>query len=232
MARLPRLAIAHQVHHVLQSGHNRGTIVQDDADALEILGMMGNAAAKFGVAIHAWAVMPSHFHLLVTPESDQSLAAMMQALGRDYVRYFNKRHLRVGTLWAGRYRSALIEAEHFLLPCMVFMDLHAVRSGLVESPEDYPWSSYRQHAGLPASHSLPKLLPHPEMWRLGNTPFDREARYRELVGAEYGAERADQIIDAIRGGWALGSPEFGARMQQLTPRRVSKSRPGRPAKLG
>lgn len=231
MARLPRLSIENQLHHVLQWGHNREAIYRDDADALQILDILGNAAAKYGVALHAWTLLQSHFHLLLTPQSNRSLPAMMQAFGRDYVRYFNGRHSRSGTLWAGRYRSALIEAERFLLPCMVFMDLHSVRSGLVESVQDYPWSSYRQYVGLTVARTFPRLVPHAKVWELGNTPFAREAGYRELVEAEHGTERIDRIVEAIRGGWALGSAEFVANVQQLTPRRVSKSKPGRPATM-
>lgn len=230
MARLPRLVIARQLHHVLQWGHNKGGIFLDDVDALQLIEILSKSAASHGVAIHAWVLMPNHFHLLVTPESPGSLTGMMQALGRDYVRHFNRRHHRTGTLWAGRFRSALVDADEYLLPCMVFLDLHPVRSGLVESPADYPWSSYRQYVGLPTPSTLPRLVPHPVAWHLGNTPFAREASYRELVDGAFGAEKKDEVVAAIRGGWALGSHQFIQKMQSLTQRRMAKSPAGRPPK--
>ncbi len=230
MARLPRLVIARQLHHVLQWGHNKDNIFLDDVDALQLLEILNKSAARHGVVIHAWVLMPNHFHLLVTPESANSLTGMMQALGRDYVRHFNRRHHRSGTLWAGRYRSALVDANQYLLPCMVFLDLHPVRSGLVESPADYPWSSHRQYVGLPAPSALPRIVPHAVAWHLGNTPFAREAGYRELVDVAFGAEKKDEIVTAIRGGWALGSHQFVQQMQSLTQRRMTKSLAGRPSK--
>ena len=57
---------------------------------------------------------------------------MMQSVGRRYVRYFNQRQGRTGTLWEGRYRSTLIQAERYLLACMVYIDLNPVRAGMVE----------------------------------------------------------------------------------------------------
>ena len=59
---------------------------------------------------------------------------MMQAVGRRYVRYFNERHGRTGTLWEGRYKSTLIQTERYLLACMAYIDLNPVRAGMVAEP--------------------------------------------------------------------------------------------------
>lgn len=103
---------------------------------------------------------------------------MMQAVGRDYVRYFNQRHQRTGTLWEGRYRCTVLEPERYLLPCMVYMDWNPVRVGLAQQPGDYPWSSHAHGLGLRAD---PLVTPHALLWGLGNTPFAREAAYAALV---------------------------------------------------
>ena len=85
----------------------------------------------------------------------------MQAVGRRYVRYFNDRHGRSGTLWEGRYKSTLIQTDRYLLACMVYIDLNPVRAGMVAEARDYPWSSHAHYAGL--RHD--KLLtPHPLYW--------------------------------------------------------------------
>ena len=62
---------------------------------------------------------------------------MMQALGGRYVRYFNDRHGRTGTLWEGRYRSTLIDSEQYFLRCSRYIETNPVRAGLVISPADY-----------------------------------------------------------------------------------------------
>ena len=110
MARQPRLTVSGYPHHVIQRGNDRQAIVRDDADRERLLGLWQEHAQTFKVAIHAYVIMDNHFHLLVTPETDDGLPQMMQAVGRAYVRYFNLRHQRTGTLWEGRYRSNLIES--------------------------------------------------------------------------------------------------------------------------
>ena len=109
MARQPRLTVAAYPHHIIQRGNNRQLIVQDDADRQFLLALWQAQAQACQVAVHAYVLMSNHFHLLATPETAQGVPRMMQAVGRSYVRYFNNRYGRSGTLWEGRYRSTLIE---------------------------------------------------------------------------------------------------------------------------
>src|SRR5437899_9380104 len=131
MARLPRLTIPGYPHHIIQRGNNRQPIFAATADYETLLRMLEEQAHKFRVAIHAYVLMSNHFHLLATPEAEEGIPLMMQALGRSYVRYFNQQQSRTGTLWEGRYKSTLIQAERYLLACMVYIDLNPVRAGLV-----------------------------------------------------------------------------------------------------
>ena len=132
MARLPRLSLAGHPHHVIQRGNDRQAIVRDDQDRERLLALWVEHSRAFKVAVHAYVLMDNHFHLLLTPETAEGLPQMMQAVGRAYVRYFNLRHHRTGTLWEGRYRSSLIESERYLLACMGYIDLNPVRAGMVE----------------------------------------------------------------------------------------------------
>lgn len=232
MARLPRLAVAGHLHHVAQWGHNRTEIVADERDRQALMAILDAAAKRFGVTVHAWALLPERFHLLATPATDDAMANMMQAVGRDYVRYFNKRHGRTGTLWAGRFRSSVLEASTLGLACMVFIDLLAVRSGWAGMAPEHAWSSHAHYAGLGAAVQPVAVSPLSEVWQLGNTPFAREAAYREQVERAHGAEQFASLEQALQGGWALGSPEFVAGMQRVAQRRVTKARPGRPSKSG
>ncbi len=227
MARLPRLTLAAHPHHVIQRGNNRQPICLDRADFQTLKDALAASAQRFQVAVHAFVLMDNHFHLLVTPPTDEALPKMMQALGRSYVRYFNDRHQRTGTLWEGRYKSTLIESEPYLLACMAYIDLNPVRAGMVADAADYPWSSYAHYAGMRAD----KLLtPHPLVWSLGNTPFAREAAYAELVQAGLTSVQQSALTQAVLHGWALGAPEFLDALQKKTPRRVTKGTPGRPSK--
>lgn len=226
MARLPRLTVPGYPHHIIQRGNNRQAIFQDAADCEMLLGLLAEYAGKEKVAIHSYVLMGNHFHLLATPETHTGLPMLMQAVGRRYVRYFNKRYQRSGTLWEGRYKATLVQTERYLLACMVYIDLNPVRAGMVARAADYPWSSHGHYAGL--RHD--KLAsPHSLYWQLGNTPFAREARYAELVSQGIAPLQQKALTESVLTGWALGEPDFVTKLQKQTPRRVTRGRAGRPA---
>jgi putative transposase len=227
MARQPRLTVAGYPHHVIQRGNDRQAIVRDDADRERLLALWQEHAQNFKVAIHAYVIMDNHFHLLLTPETDEGLPQMMQAVGRAYVRYFNLRHQRTGTLWEGRYRSNLIESERYLLACMVYLDLNPVRAGMVVQAADFKWSSHRHCIG---QMSAKWVTPHALFWGLGNTPFAREAAYAGLVQSGLAHSEKQQLTQSVLSGWALGSAHFVEGLQQTTQRRLVPGKAGRPAK--
>ena len=226
MARLPRLTLPGYPHHVIQRGNNRQAIFTEEADYRYLLELIEGYARELDVAVHSYVLMTNHFHLLATPQSQTALPEMMQAVGRRYVRYFNQRQGRSGTLWEGRYRSTLIQAERYLLACMVYIDLNPVRAGMVAEPAQYPWSSYRHYAGM-ASDRL--VTPHPLYWSLGNTPFAREQAYSELIQAGISRETKDALAGATHGGWALGDAKYLAELARVGPRRPTPLPAGRPA---
>lgn len=227
MARLARLTLADHVHHVVQRGNNRQTVFVDDEDRRHWLQLLRERAHALGVAVHAWVLMANHFHLLLTPPTGTALAQLMQGLGRDYTRHFNARHGRSGSLWEGRFRSTVIEPERHLLDTMVYVDLNPVRAGLVERPDDYPWSSY---CALVGQRSDPLLSVPALYWALGDTPFAREQAYAERARAGLSAQRRAELGHAVHAGWALGSPAFLAEVEQQARRRTVPRRAGRPKK--
>lgn len=227
MARLPRLTIPGYPHHIIQRGNNRQAIFSGPADYELLLNLIDEHARKQQVAVHAYVLMSNHFHLLATPETEDGIPQMMQAVGRRYVRNYNLHQGRTGTLWEGRYRSTLIQAERYLLACMVYMDLNPVRAGMVADPADYPWSSYLHYIG----RRTDKLItPHPLYWELGNTPFARDLAYGALVRSGIREQDKLALTDATLRGWALGEPDYVADLQRRTERRVAKGQAGRPVR--
>jgi putative transposase len=226
MARLPRLSVAGHAHHVVQRGNDGQAIFRDEVDRRQMLQLLETQAREHRVALHAYVLMDNHVHLLLTPATAEGLPKMMQAVGRRYVRWFNDRHGRSGTLWEGRYRATVIEAERHLLPCMAYIDLNPVRAGLVAQAADYPWSSHAHYIGQRADRLV---TPHALYWALGNTPFAREAAYTRLVAEGLSQQQQEALTDSAFKGWALGGPEFMAALQKQTARRLSKGKAGRPA---
>ena len=228
MARQPRLSLAGYPHHIIQRGNNRQLIFMDVADRQLFLDLLEEHSRQFGVAIHSYVLMDNHVHVLATPSTAEALPGMMQAVGRRYVRYFNDRYHRTGTLWDGRYKSTLVQSESYLLICMAYVDLNPVRAGMVAQPADYAWSSHGHYTG----QRTDKLItPHPLAWELGNTPFAREAAYASLVQGGLAQRAQTAITDSVLYGWALGDAEFVANLQKKTRRRLVKGQAGRPKNI-
>ncbi len=227
MARLARLVLPGHPHIIIQRGISAFPVFRATADYERMLGLLLNAARQFNVAIHAYVLMPDHFHLLATPGAQDGLSTLMQALGRSYVRYYNDSSTHLGSLWQGRFGAALIDSEHYLFKCMAYIELSPVRAGLVSSAGNYPWSSYLHNCG----HRVdPLVREHPLFWALGNTPFAREAAYQELVSAGLRATDQLAIAEASKKGWVLG--HGGPSLAGVAlPRRGMPLPRGRPRKI-
>lgn len=221
MARLPRFTIPGQPQHVIQRGNNRQDIFRVEDDYRFYLETLKEAAERHDCDIHAYVLMSNHVHFVVTPHQDGSIGKMMQTLGRYYVQYFNRLNNRTGTLWEGRYKSALIDSEHYLLTCMRYVELNRVRAkNLADHPSQYPWSSYRYHA-LGESDAL--ITPHREYRRLGATEAERQAAYRQLFRTRIPEMTLGAIREATNRAWVLGGDRFVRRIAKQLTRPVSSS---------
>lgn len=219
MARLPRLVISGQPLHLLQRGNNRSVTFFADEDYHFYRDTLYRASRRFGCAIHAYVLMTNHVHLLLTPGDERAPARMMQAVGRRYVRYINGCYRRTGTLWEGRYKSTLIDSEHYLLICSRYIELNPVRAGMVENPETYRWSSYRHNA----YGELDTLItPHALYRALGPRPADQQVAYRALFKAQLEAQTLEAIRNATNDGAVLGHDRFREQIEAALQRRVAR----------
>lgn len=223
MARLPRIGLPGIPHHIIQRGNNRQACFGSDEDYAAYTHWLGEYALKYQVAIHAWVFMTNHVHLLVTPASEQGVSRLMQTLGRHYVRYFNYTYERTGTLWEGRFKSCVVEAEDYFLQCQRYIELNPVRAGMVDFPGDYPWSSFHSNGlGQPA-----KLWsPHPVYQQLGNTVTERASVYSELFRGQVDAAVLNKIRQTTNQGMALGSDRFRQEVERLAGRRAAAIKRG------
>ena len=227
MARLPRFVLAGQAHHIIQRGNNRQVIVIDDRDREQFLAMLQESAAAHQVAVHAYVLMDNHVHLLASPERPEGLSRMMQSLGRRYVGWFNHRYERSGTLWEGRFRAALIEGEHHLMACIRYIELNPLRAGLLASPAEYRWSSGAHHLGRRRDGLITE---HPMFWQLGNTPFEREAAYRELLAQGLSESQVRMLTTSVLKGAPLVTAGFLRGLEADGFRPLIERARGRPLK--
>jgi putative transposase len=188
---------------------------------------LDHATQHYACQLYAYVLMTNHVHLLVTSPETGAISALMQAVGRRYVRYMNATYRRTGTLWEGRFKSSLVESERYVLTCMRYIELNPVRAGLVADPGAYPWSSYRHHAvGTPDR----LLHDHAMYTALGATAEARCHAYQALVPGGLVPADLHAIRDHVNTGRVLGSARFQEEIATMLKRRVSIRPPGRPRK--
>ena len=222
MARLPRVCLPGIPLHLIQRGNNRQACFVSQEDCAAYASWLQEYAARFMVEIHAWVFMTNHVHLLVTPATANGVSKMMQALSQRYVRYFNYTYQRSGTLWEGRYKSCVVDAENYLLICQKYIELNPVRAGIVDSPADYYWSSYQTN-GLGRTSAI--CTPHPIYLSLGVNTAARLQAYRELFKAQIDDD-VPLIRVATNKGLAIGNDRFKKEVELLSGRRVTEKKRG------
>jgi putative transposase len=205
--------------HITQRGNDRIPIFRDAADRAQFRDLLHGTSMTEGCAIHAYAFMTNHIHLVVTPSDPIGVSRMMQRLGRRYVRYFNVRHDRTGTLYEGRFKSALIDSAAYMLTCLRYIELNPVRAGLVVNPADYAWSSFRCLARGAADRLV---TPHAEYLRLGRTAAQRRQAYGELCTESPDERLAACIRRETARGAVIGGAAFVEALEASLRRRVRK----------
>jgi putative transposase len=127
-------------------------------------------AAHYECAVHAYALMANHVHLLLTCPSQQRSVELARAL------------------WHAEPELRPIHARRYLLACMRYIELNPVRASIVARPESYRWSSYRANA---LGYIDPIVTPHPLYYALGRSPDTRRAAYARFVRS--GFPRPDRV---------------------------------------
>lgn len=217
MVRLSRLYAPATVHYLLQRPVAGRSLFVDADDCALLVRLLEDAVKAHGVSVHAYALLPEELLLLATPANADAIAQSMQAIGRRYVPHLNRKAGVTGTLWDRRYRSTLIDAERWLLPSMHHIEHRPVALGYVASAADWAWSSHAHHAGLGQQSWIQD---HAGYWALGNTPFERQAAYRDPAMRPSTTDTIAKIDEAVRYGWVLGDAAYLAQLALATERRL------------
>lgn len=234
MPRGPRVFIPGVPSHVVIRGNDRQDIVHCDGDRLRLLAELREVASEHQLAIHAYVLMTNHLHAMVTGERDESLPRAVQALGRRYVAYFNRRYSRTGTLWEGRYKSAVIASDQYSLHCHRYIEQNPVRAGMVERGLDYPWSSCRRYA---SGQGDDLVTPYATWMALATTEDERQEVYQRTYLRALDEATLQDIRSRTQKGFAIGLRDdclamerrFGCRLVERK-RGWVKGRPREPIK--
>jgi putative transposase len=141
------------------------------------------------------------------------------------VQYVNKKYRRSGTLWEGRHKASIVDAENYLLICMRYIELNPVRAAMVRHPGEYPWSSYGVNAeGVERA----MVEPHEVFLGLGELKGERMHRYRSLFEAQIEQCDIHAIRKATEYSVPLGGERFTRQIEKVLSRSVGYAKRGRP----
>jgi REP-associated tyrosine transposase len=217
MARYPRLILPGVALHIIQRGNNRNACFREDSDYLTYLAHLRHLSRKYECDVHAYCLMTNHVHLLLTPDAPDACGLLMRDLGRCYVRYFNRRHARTGTLWEGRFRSCIVESAEYVLACYRYIELNPVRAGMVGRASGHPWSSHAANSGMRAD---PMVKPHCEFAAL------TADAYRGLFEQPFEQTLLQSIREATNGGYPLASDSYKSSVIAPAGYRTGRGKPG------
>ena len=133
MAQLARVIAPGMPHHVTQRGYPRQETFFGEEDYQHHLELMAQFCRAEQVAIWAYCLMPNHVHLIVVPQSAESLRRAIGEVHRRYTRRINFREGWRGHLWQGRFASFVMDEDH-LLTAARYVELNPVCAGSVQAP--------------------------------------------------------------------------------------------------
>lgn len=210
MSRPLRIEFSGALYHVTARGDRREAIYEDDGDRLMFLAILEGVITRFNWICHAWCLMDNHYHLLIaTP--DANLSKGMRQLNGVYTQSSNRRHGRVGHLFQGRFKAILVDSDAYLLELTRYIVLNPVRANSVQTPADWPWSSYRACVGL--APALPWMATDGLLALFGQPRKKAQARYAEFVA--HGINATSPWLN-LKGQVFLGDEPFVQRMHALT----------------
>lgn len=217
---MPRTARASQggyCYHVLNRGNARRTVFHKDGDFTAFVKLLTQAGERVPLRLLAYCLMPNHFHLALWPRHDRELSDSMMWLLTAHVRRYHRHYHSSGHVWQGRFRAFPIQEDDHLLTVLRYIERNPVRAGLVERPQDWPWSS-----AAPQGVSGPVL-------DLG--PVPRPADWLEYVRQPQTEAEVERLRECLRRGRPFGAVPWVQQTAQNLGLEASVRPRGRPKKV-
>lgn len=226
MPRRPRFNTSNVPQYITQLGINRQPCFFTEDDYDFYLDCLYDAADRWQCEIHAYALLPNHIHILLTPRIENGISKCMQSVNRRYVQYINSTQNRKGTIWAGRYTASLVD-ETYLLACYRFIEQRPVVAKLVGKPSMYKWSSFNAHTNGIFNE---QLMNHDKYESLGRTIAEIKTAYAEYFNNKHVDELTEMIRKAIRYGYAIGPVQSNENIGLSLSEDIKPKKRGRPKK--
>jgi putative transposase len=189
---MPSYARKHQlqqslVYHAFSRSNGRKVIFQESKDFDYFKTLLSEYNLRFDAKIYHWAIMLSHYHLVLEFEYPEVISKFMAGLHRAYSHYYHKQYNAVGFLWQGRFKLQPIQKELYLKNCGRYVERNPVRAGMVKEASEYAYSSARFYC-LGQEDGITQVSPDFEDF--GKSAIERQAAYKEFLRAFDSKEEA------------------------------------------
>ena len=207
MTRPLRLSFENAFYHITARGNRRERIFYSDRDKEIFLKRLKEMLIKYSMICYAYCLMDNHYHLFIKTNKS-NLSQGIHYLNSSYANWFRNKHQIIGPLFQGRFKSILVDADHYALVLSVYIHLNPIRAGIIKQLEDYPWSSYLDYLNLGKSDiSDPSFI----LKSIDQDTFKAMSKYREYV-----SENQD-MKNPLKSSYrhiALGSATFIERVKE------------------
>ena len=213
------------VYHVLNRRVGRLTLFDTGGDYEAFEKVLEEAGRKVPMQVLAYCLMPNHWHLVLWPQEDGSMSRYMQWLTTTHMRRWHAHHGTRGTgpLYQGRYKSFPVQEDtHFLTVCR-YVEGNALRAGLVERAENWPWSSLaRRGSRGPCGWLAP----------IGDWPVEAPGSWPQMVNGTETERELDALRESVTRGCPYGGPVWQERTAVRLKLESSMRDPWRPKGAG
>jgi len=190
MPRIARVAVLEVPYHITQRGNGCRTVFYNDADRLTYLRLLARYAEEHRMNIQAYCLMSNHVHLIAVPQRPDSLRRALERAHAAFARYRNLADDSCGHVWQARCFSCPLDRAH-LWRAIAYEERNPVRAGVVDTAEEYRWSSARAHLGRDHADGFLDLG---EWQARGGAPAWREALRGGIDEAAFQQQLRDASI--------------------------------------
>jgi len=183
-------------YHIYNRGAHKEKIFFSEDHYLRCLNLLYKYADKYAASIIAYCFMPNHYHLILQQKEHGSISKCLQTTFNAYSQTVNLMVGHSGTLFQGKAKSKLIDSDEYVLQVIRYIHLNPGNAGLVQKPEDWPFSDYREwikEIGDLPKDTANRMVPS-EGGKLRAAYFASGKEYQQFV-EEYRVEQKNEKLD-------------------------------------
>ena len=134
MPKKPRYFPSGYIFHVMNRAVVRSENFSTDQDYDAFVAVLAEMQLRVPIRILAWCIMPNHWHLVLSPESDQDVSEYMRLVSVTHVQRWHSFHKTSGTgaLYQGRFKACAVEESEYLQTVLRYVERNPLRANLVE----------------------------------------------------------------------------------------------------